>query len=140
MRDALYSLLPRQYIATELFERVEVLRGASAFLNGATPGGGVGGAINLLPKRAPNEPLTRVTTGAGGTPLVEEPRKNVCSRTCGVTVNDGTAGCGGEEEDRTPDLRIANATLSQLSYPPTAQASLAQAPDSVTLRKFERCG
>ena len=26
---------------------------------------------------------------------------------------------GGEEEDRTPDLRIANATLSQLSYPPT---------------------
>ena len=32
---------------------------------------------------------------------------------------------GGEEEDRTPDLRIANATLSQLSYPPTAAASLA---------------
>ena len=34
---------------------------------------------------------------------------------------------GGEEEDRTPDLRIANATLSQLSYPPTAVGSLAQA-------------
>ena len=29
---------------------------------------------------------------------------------------------GGEEEDRTPDLRIANATLSQLSYPPTEEA------------------
>lgn len=27
---------------------------------------------------------------------------------------------GGEEEDRTPDLRIANAALSQLSYPPHA--------------------
>ena len=27
---------------------------------------------------------------------------------------------GGEEEDRTPDLCIANAALSQLSYPPTA--------------------
>ena len=25
---------------------------------------------------------------------------------------------GGEEEDRTPDLRIANAALSQLSYLP----------------------
>ena len=25
---------------------------------------------------------------------------------------------GGPEEDRTPDLRIANATLSQLSYVP----------------------
>ena len=28
---------------------------------------------------------------------------------------------GGDEEDRTPDLRIANATLSQLSYVPTAR-------------------
>ena len=28
-------------------------------------------------------------------------------------------GGGGDEEDRTPDLRIANATLSQLSYVPT---------------------
>ena len=32
---------------------------------------------------------------------------------------------GGEEEDRTPDLRIANATLSQLSYPPTTARILA---------------
>jgi iron complex outermembrane receptor protein len=64
--NGLYSLLPRQYIATELFERVEVLRGASAFLSGANPGGGgIGGAINLLPKRAPNEDLTRVTLGVG---------------------------------------------------------------------------
>src|SRR5690242_1092322 len=30
---------------------------------------------------------------------------------------------GGAEEDRTPDLRIANATLSQLSYRPTCSAS-----------------
>lgn len=28
---------------------------------------------------------------------------------------------GGAEEDRTPDLRIANATLSQLSYGPTTE-------------------
>lgn len=64
--NGLYSLLPRQYIATELFERVEVLRGATAFLTGATPGGGgIGGVINLVPKRAPNEPLARVTTGVG---------------------------------------------------------------------------
>ena len=64
--NGLYGLLPRQYIATELFERVEVLRGASSFLNGANPGGGgLGGAINLLPKRAPNEPLSRVGFGVG---------------------------------------------------------------------------
>ena len=28
---------------------------------------------------------------------------------------------GGVEEDRTPDLRIANATLSQLSYHPIGE-------------------
>jgi len=64
--NGLYGLLPRQYIATELFERVEVLRGASAFLNGATPNGAaIGGSVNLVPKRAPNEPLSRITVGAG---------------------------------------------------------------------------
>ena len=31
---------------------------------------------------------------------------------------------GGAEEDRTPDLRVANATLSQLSYGPTTATSL----------------
>ena len=64
--NGLYSLLPRQYIASELFERVEVLRGASAFLMGASPNGsGIGGNISLLPKRAPVEPLTRLTVNAG---------------------------------------------------------------------------
>lgn len=63
--NGLYGLLPRQYVASEFIERVEVFRGANAFLNGAAPGGsGVGGAINILPKRAPNEPLTRLTLGA----------------------------------------------------------------------------
>ncbi|MDP8566694.1 TonB-dependent receptor [Methylophilus aquaticus] len=62
--NGLYGLLPRQYISAELFERVEVLRGASAFLNGASPNGdGIGGSISLLPKRAPNDPLNLVTTG-----------------------------------------------------------------------------
>ena len=31
---------------------------------------------------------------------------------------------GGAEEDRTPDLRVANATLSQLSYDPTLSVSI----------------
>ncbi|WP_295851349.1 TonB-dependent receptor [uncultured Xylophilus sp.] len=62
--NGLYSLLPRQYISSELFERVEVLHGASNFLTGITPGGdGIGGTVNLLPKRAANDPLTQVTFG-----------------------------------------------------------------------------
>jgi iron complex outermembrane receptor protein len=62
--NGLYGLLPRQYLAAELVERVEVLRGASAFLNGAAPGGsGLGGAINVMPKRAGNTPQAEVTIG-----------------------------------------------------------------------------
>ena len=65
--NGVYGILPRQYVAAELLERVEVLRGANSFLNGASPGGtgggGIGGAINLVPKRAGSEPLTRVTVG-----------------------------------------------------------------------------
>lgn len=39
-------------------------------------------------------------------------------------TNQRVRSVGGEEEDRTPDLRIANAALSQLSYPPNAIARL----------------
>ena len=55
--NGLYGVLPRQFVAAELLERVEVFHGATAFLNGAAPGGsGVGGAFNLMPKRAPDAP------------------------------------------------------------------------------------
>ena len=65
--NGLYGVLPRQYVAAELLERVEVFHGATAFLNGAAPGGsGVGGAFNLVPKRAPDGDLNRLTAGLEG--------------------------------------------------------------------------
>ena len=65
--NGLYGILPRQFVAAEFLERVEVFHGATAFLNGAAPGGSaIGGSINLTPKRAGNEPLTRVTVGLEG--------------------------------------------------------------------------
>jgi len=58
----LYGVTPRQLIAPELYAAVQVLNGSSAFLNGAAPGGsGIGGSVNLVPKRAGAAPLTRVT-------------------------------------------------------------------------------
>ncbi|MDO8289507.1 MAG: TonB-dependent siderophore receptor [Parvibaculum sp.] len=60
--DGLYGVTPRQVIYLDMYERVEVLKGASAFLNGAAPSGtGIGGGINLVPKRAGDEALTRVS-------------------------------------------------------------------------------
>ncbi|WP_313027601.1 TonB-dependent receptor [Pseudomonas lopnurensis] len=109
--NGLYGLLPRQYVAAEFIERVEVFRGANTFLNGAAPGGsGIGGAINILPKRAPNEPLTRLTMGAenGGHGMVATDiarrfgednrfgvRLNAAKRAGETTV---------EDEDRTLDM------------------------------------
>ena len=59
--NGLYGIAPRQLVAPELFESVQVLNGASAFLNGAAPGGsGIGGSVNLQLKRA-NRDLTRAT-------------------------------------------------------------------------------
>ena len=45
-----------------MFERVEVLKGPSALLNGMPPKGSAGGAVNLVTKRAGEEPLARLTT------------------------------------------------------------------------------
>jgi iron complex outermembrane recepter protein len=90
--NGLYGLLPRQYVASELLERVEVLRGASAFLNGAAPGGsGLGGAINLMPKRATNAPLNEVTLGieSGGQAMlgVDLSRRFGPDSATGVRIN-----------------------------------------------------
>ena len=104
--NGLYGILPRQLIATELVERVEVLRGASAFLNGAAPGGGaIGGSINLVPKRAGNEPLTRVTVGeaTGGQYRVSTDiaRRFGPDQSAGVRINAvrGNGGTGVDKEN-----------------------------------------
>lgn len=114
--NGLYSLLPRQYIATELFERVEVLRGASAFLNGATPGGGgLGGAVNLLPKRATNEALTRVTLGAGsggqGSVAIDLGRRFGPDGDTGVRVNAAYRDGGTAVDDENAKLGLFSVGL-----------------------------
>lgn len=114
--NGLYSLLPRQYIAAELFERVEVLRGASAFLSGATPGGGgLGGAINLLPKRAPNEPLNRVTLGVGsgvqGRVAADVARRFGPDGAAGIRVNAAHRSGGTAVDDEESQLGLLSVGL-----------------------------
>ncbi|MHC8287775.1 TonB-dependent receptor [Pseudomonas sp. XS1P51] len=61
--NGLYGVLPRQIISTDALERVEVFKGPNAFINGVTPtGSGIGGGVNLQPKRAGDIPLRRFTT------------------------------------------------------------------------------
>lgn len=65
--DGLYGITPRQLVAPELYDAVQVLNGATAFLNGAAPGGtGIGGSVNLIPKRATDTAINRATIGYTG--------------------------------------------------------------------------
>lgn len=61
--DGLYGLVPEDRVPVEAFERVEVFRGPSAFLNGYV--GAVGGTINLAPKKAGAQPLTSAGASYG---------------------------------------------------------------------------
>ncbi|RAS14635.1 TonB-dependent receptor [Ensifer adhaerens] len=58
--DGLFYITNPRRSPLEGIERVEVLKGPSALVNGGV--GRVGGTINLVPKRATDEPLTRLTT------------------------------------------------------------------------------
>ncbi|MFU0885672.1 TonB-dependent receptor [Kluyvera sichuanensis] len=55
----LSGVVPRQVMDTQMLERIEVFKGANALVNGAASSG-VGGMINLEPKRAEDIPTTRV--------------------------------------------------------------------------------
>ena len=59
--DGVHGLANIRRSQLEGTERIEVLKGPTSFLYGIPPLGGVGGTINLVPKRADDEPLTRFT-------------------------------------------------------------------------------
>ncbi|ODC05089.1 ferric anguibactin receptor [Terasakiispira papahanaumokuakeensis] len=59
--DGMFGIAPYYRSSPEMFERIEVLKGPSSLLNGMPPNGSVGGSINLVPKRAQDEPTAQVT-------------------------------------------------------------------------------
>lgn len=61
--NGMFGLAPVGHAPLEAAERVEVLKGPGALFSGMAPGGGVGGVINLVPKRAGDDPLSRVSVG-----------------------------------------------------------------------------
>lgn len=60
--NGLPGMAPMASPSTDFVERVEVLKGPSALLNGlAANSGNIGGAVNLVTKQAEDEPLTQLT-------------------------------------------------------------------------------
>ena len=104
--NGLYGIAPRQLIAPELFEQVQVLNGSTAFLNGAAPGGsGLGGSVNLQLKRAGQDRVRATATFVGDSHFggsFDVSRRFGAGREWGVRVNgayrDGEVAI--EREDR----------------------------------------
>lgn len=59
--DGQYGVAPNYRVFSEYAERVEVIKGPAALLYGMSPNSGIGGVINIVPKRASNVDLTRFT-------------------------------------------------------------------------------
>ncbi|MDF3836447.1 TonB-dependent siderophore receptor, partial [Cupriavidus basilensis] len=59
--DGVYGVSPNYHLFTEYLERVEVLKGPAALLYGMSPNSGVGGVVNVVPKRPLAKDLTRFT-------------------------------------------------------------------------------
>ncbi|MCG5241631.1 TonB-dependent siderophore receptor [Azospirillum doebereinerae] len=60
--NGMYGLVSQNRVPAQIIERIELLKGPGALANGINPSGSIGGGINILSKRAGDEPLTRVTT------------------------------------------------------------------------------
>lgn len=59
--NGVYGLLPNWRVGPDAVERVELLKGPGALLNGMAPGGSIGGGVNVVSKQAGETPLNRVT-------------------------------------------------------------------------------
>ncbi|MEI2416519.1 TonB-dependent receptor [Orrella sp. JC864] len=60
--NGLYGLTSGNRMPAAIMERVEVLKGPGTLMYGISPNGSIGGNINIVTKRAGDEPLTRLTT------------------------------------------------------------------------------
>lgn len=109
--NGLYGLVPSNRVNAQYIQRIELLKGPAAFMNGIPPGGSVGGSINIITKRAIDEAFVEVTpqfisAGNIGT-LIDANRRfgennewgirfNGVARTGEASIDDGdwTSGVG----------------------------------------------
>ncbi|SEG80932.1 TonB-dependent receptor [Bosea lathyri] len=93
--DGVFGVAPNYKVFTDYAERIEVLKGPSAALTGIAPNGGIGGVINIVPKRAEAD-LTRVGTEfaskAYGGATFDVARRYGAGREFGARVNGSLRG------------------------------------------------
>ena len=113
--DGLYGIAPKQRYPAYFAERVEILKGPDTFVNGISLGGSVGGAINIIPKRATDEPVATFTTsyessGDVGT-RVDVGRRYGADKALGIRFNGAVEGGKLAVEDQSQRLGAAALSL-----------------------------
>jgi iron complex outermembrane receptor protein len=113
--NGLYGIAPDAHIPTEMIERVEVLKGPGALLNGMTPGGAVGGVVNVVTKRPTVDDRAQVTTSyASGSQLgvhADVSRRFGPERRLGIRVNGSMASGETDIDDQKRRKRLGALAL-----------------------------
>ncbi|BBP76143.1 TonB dependent/Ligand-Gated channel TonB [Pseudomonas sp. Ost2] len=113
--DGVYGVAPNYRVFTEYAERIEVIKGPGALLYGMSPNSGVGGVINVVPKRSLDEDLTRFTasyglnTQVGG--HVDISRRFGEGRQFGVRINGSTQQGDTAIDNQSRDVDIGAISL-----------------------------
>lgn len=147
--DGYGGISPDRLIPVETMERVEVLKGPNALLTGYTQYGSLGGSINVVPKRATDEPITRLTgtymSDAQFGTQIDVGRRFGANKEWGLRVNgiftDGDTSVDGQSAQlgagtvaldyRGTDLRVSvdAGYIDQKTYAPTGAAGFGFSPD-----------
>ncbi|OJX02312.1 MAG: TonB-dependent receptor [Burkholderiales bacterium 70-64] len=113
--NGMYGLTPYWRTPVEMAEQIEVLKGPAAMLNGMPPSGNIGGMINIVPKRAGSEPLTRVTGSYLSDSIfgahLDVGRRFGPGNAFGMRLN-----VAGREGDTTIDHQSVRETLGSLGF------------------------
>ncbi|ARU88951.1 TonB-dependent receptor [Pseudomonas sp. M30-35] len=113
--DGVYGVTPNYRVFTDYIERIEVVKGPGALLYGMSPNSGVGGVINIVPKRSLEQDLTRFTatygsdTQAGG--HIDVSRRFGEENRFGVRINASTQGGDTVQDNQSRDVDIGAISL-----------------------------
>ncbi|WP_229509252.1 TonB-dependent siderophore receptor [Massilia sp. CCM 8734] len=111
--DGLYGVAPNYRLLADYAERVDILKGPAAMVYGMSPNSGVGGSINVVPKRAGAD-LTRVQAEYAGSAQAglktDLARRFGLDRAFGVRLN-----ASGRSGDTAIDQQSRTATLGALA-------------------------
>jgi iron complex outermembrane receptor protein len=106
--DGLFGMSGNSNSNVEMFERVELLKGPGVLFTGMAPSGAVGGVINMVPKRARDEAITRLSFDAQSASQfgigIDVGRRFGEDKAIGVRINgrfaDGETTLKGQDEQR----------------------------------------